>query len=63
MRIEIERRNDLAHRLYRIPGSRRLVTDPRRRFGFERTAARLPRVRHFAAVLALTARREGERGG
>jgi ubiquinone/menaquinone biosynthesis C-methylase UbiE len=48
---------------YWIPGSRRLVTDPRRRFGFERTAGRVPGVRHFAAVLALTARREGERGG
>jgi ubiquinone/menaquinone biosynthesis C-methylase UbiE len=45
---------------YWIPYSRRLIPDPRRRFGWERTAGRLPGLRHFAAVLALTAcRREG----
>jgi len=48
---------------YWIPGSRRLIVDPRRRFGIERMVGRLPAVRHFAAVLALTARREGDRSG
>ena len=48
---------------YWIPGSRRLIVDPRRRFGLERLVGRLPAVRHFAMVLALTARREGDRSG
>ena len=54
---------DVQFEGYWIPGSRRLIADPRRRFGLERTLGRLPGVRHFAAVLALTARREAERGG
>ena len=48
---------------YWIPGSRRLIVDPRRRFGLERVVGRLPALRHFAMVLALTARREGDRSG
>jgi SAM-dependent methyltransferase len=48
---------------YWIPGSRRLIVDPRRRFELERVMGRLPAVRHFAMVLALTARREGDRSG
>ena len=54
---------DVQFEGYWISGSRRLVADPRRRFGLERTFGRVPGVRHFAAVLALTARREAERGG
>jgi ubiquinone/menaquinone biosynthesis C-methylase UbiE len=42
---------------YWIPFSRRLIPDPRVRFGWERTAGRLPGLRHFAAVVAMTARR------
>jgi ubiquinone/menaquinone biosynthesis C-methylase UbiE len=42
---------------YWIPFSRRLISDPRVRFGWERTAGRLPGLRHFAAVVAMTARR------
>jgi ubiquinone/menaquinone biosynthesis C-methylase UbiE len=42
---------------YWIPFSRRLIPDARRRFEWERTAGRLPGLRHLAAVLALTARR------
>jgi ubiquinone/menaquinone biosynthesis C-methylase UbiE len=42
---------------YWIPFSRRLIPDARRRFEWEGTAGRLPGLRHFAAVLALTARR------
>jgi ubiquinone/menaquinone biosynthesis C-methylase UbiE len=48
---------------YWIPGSRRLIVDPRRRFGLERVVGRLPALRHFAMVLALTARRGGARSG
>jgi ubiquinone/menaquinone biosynthesis C-methylase UbiE len=48
---------DLRINGYWIPYSRRLISDARRRFGWERTAGRLPGLRHFAAVLALTARR------
>ena len=55
---------DVAFEGYWISGSRRLIVDPRRRFALERMVGRLPAVRHFAAVLALTARRrETERGG
>ena len=45
---------------YWIPYSRRLIADARRRFEWERTAGRLPGLRHFAAVLALTARRRDD---
>jgi ubiquinone/menaquinone biosynthesis C-methylase UbiE len=48
---------------YWMPGSRRLVVDPLRRFGLERVVGRLPALRHFAMVLALTARRGGDRSG
>ena len=48
---------------YWIPFSRRLIPDARRRFGWERTAGRLPGVRHFAAVLSLTARRRDDGHG
>lgn len=54
---------DVSLEGYWIPGSRRLVVDPRRRFGLERVVGRLPALRHFAMVLALTARREGDRSG
>ena len=54
---------DVAIEGYWIPGSRRLIVDPRRRFGLERMVGRLPAVRHFAAVLALTARRAADRSG
>jgi len=54
---------DVAIEGYWIPGSRRLIVDPRRRFGLERVVGRLPAVRHFAAVLALTARRAADRSG
>lgn len=45
---------------YWIPFSRRLIPDPRVRFGWERTAGRLPGLRHFAAVVAMTARRRDD---
>jgi ubiquinone/menaquinone biosynthesis C-methylase UbiE len=54
---------DVSLEGYWIPGSRRLIVDPRRRFGLERLVGRLPALRHFAMVLALTARREGDRSG
>jgi SAM-dependent methyltransferase len=54
---------DVAIEGYWLPGSRRLIVDPRRRFGLERVVGRLPAVRHFAAVLALTARRAADRSG
>jgi SAM-dependent methyltransferase len=38
----------------------RLIPQARRRFDCERIAGRLPGVRHFAAVLALTARRRDD---
>jgi ubiquinone/menaquinone biosynthesis C-methylase UbiE len=54
---------DVRFEGYWISGSRRLVADAQRRFGLERTVGRLPGIRHFAAVLAVTARRVDERGG
>ncbi len=48
---------------YWIPYSRWLIGDARRRFEWERTAGRLPGLRHFAAVLALTARRRDDGRG
>ncbi len=42
---------------YWIPYSRRLIRDPERRFAFERRIGRWPVVRHWAAVLAVEARR------
>jgi ubiquinone/menaquinone biosynthesis C-methylase UbiE len=45
---------------YWIPFSRRLIPDPRVRFGWERIAGRLPGLRHFAAVVAMTARRRDD---
>jgi ubiquinone/menaquinone biosynthesis C-methylase UbiE len=45
---------------YWIPFSRRLIHDPRARFGWERMAGRLPGLRHFAAVLAMTAVRRDD---
>lgn len=48
---------------YWIPFSRRLVPDARRRFMLERAAGRLPGLRHFAAVLAVVARRHDAGGG
>jgi ubiquinone/menaquinone biosynthesis C-methylase UbiE len=45
---------------YWIPFSRRLIPDPRARFRWERTAGRLPGLRHFAAVVAMTARRRDD---
>jgi len=42
---------------YWIPFSRRLVSEPRRRFDAEQRWGRLPLVRHLAAVLAVEARR------
>jgi len=54
---------DVSLEGYWIPGSRRLIVDPLRRFGLERVVGRLPALRHFAMVLALTARREGDRSG
>jgi ubiquinone/menaquinone biosynthesis C-methylase UbiE len=48
---------------YWIPFSRRLVPDARRRFTLERAAGRLLGMRHFAAVLAVVARRQGAAGG
>jgi ubiquinone/menaquinone biosynthesis C-methylase UbiE len=44
-------------RHYWILGSRRSVTDARRRFGLEHAVGRLPIARHFAAVLGVEARR------
>lgn len=44
---------------YWIPYSRRLVPDAERRFRLERRLGRWPMVRHFAAVLAVEARRSG----
>lgn len=43
---------------YWIPFSRRLVPDAPRRVALERAAGRLPGLRHVAAVLAVTARRQ-----
>lgn len=40
-----------------FPYSRRLVPDPRRRFRLEQLLGRIPLLRHFAGVLAVTARR------
>jgi SAM-dependent methyltransferase len=48
---------DLRIEGYWIPFSRRLIRDARRRFGLERAIGLLPGFRHFAAVLAATARR------
>ena len=45
---------------YWIPFSRRLIPDPRVRFGWECVTGRLPGLRHFAAVLAMTAVRRDE---
>jgi len=42
-----------------IPYSRRLIRDPERRFRMERRLGHLPLLRHFAAVLAVEARRAG----
>ena len=47
---------------YWIPYSRRLIRDPERRFRFEQRIGRWPVVRHWAAVLAVEARR-GSVGG
>ncbi len=44
---------------YWIPFSRRLVPAPERRFRVERALGRVPVLRHFAAVLAVEARRGG----
>jgi len=44
---------------YWIPYSRRLILDPERRFRVERRLGRWPVLRHFAAVLAVEARRAG----
>jgi ubiquinone/menaquinone biosynthesis C-methylase UbiE len=50
---------DLRIEGYWIPFSRRLIPDARRRFGLEHVIGRWPGFRHIAAVLALTARRQG----
>ena len=42
---------------HRMPYTRRIVPDPTARFRFERALGAVPGVRHFAAVLALEARR------
>jgi SAM-dependent methyltransferase len=42
---------------YRMPYARRIVPDPMARFQLERALGAVPGVRHFAAVLALEARR------
>jgi ubiquinone/menaquinone biosynthesis C-methylase UbiE len=47
---------------YWIPYSRRLIPDPDRRFRAERWLGRWPVLRHWAAVLALEARRLPESG-
>ena len=44
---------------YWIPFSRRILPDPRRRFRTERLLGVIPGLRHFAAVLAVEARRSG----
>lgn len=48
---------------YWLPYARRLVPDPRRRFGLERSLGRLPIAGHFAAVLAVEARRGARESG
>ena len=47
---------------YWIPYSRRLIRDPERRFQVERRIGRWPVFRHWAAVLAVEARRGSVRG-
>src|SRR5207244_10673132 len=44
---------------YWIPFSRRILPDRRRRFRTERLLGVIPGLRHFAAVLAVEARRSG----
>src|SRR5207244_5189078 len=43
-----------------VPFTRRFVPDPRRRFTVERAVGHLPRLRHFAAILATEARRRAD---
>jgi ubiquinone/menaquinone biosynthesis C-methylase UbiE len=51
---------DIRMEGYWIPFSRRLIPDPRVRTRWERAASRLPGLRHFSAVVAMTARRRDD---